>query len=103
MPKKREDIDKIVHEVESTHEAGHEHGHEHHHHHGEVDEALSVMELLLDSLSVQVKQLEANSMRQARDLARLYRVVAYIVEALASQSDEERARALKKAIQELER
>ena len=102
MPKKREDIDRIVHEVESSHE--HHHAHEHgHQHHGDLDEALSVVELLLDSLSVQVKQLESNSKRQARDLARLYRVVAYIVEALASKSEEDRIKALRKALGELEK
>ena len=98
MPKKREDIDKIIDEVESLHSHEHEH---HHHHHGSIDETLSVIELLIDSLSAQIKNLESALEGQARDVARLYRVVAHIVEALASKSDEERAAALRRALDEL--
>ncbi|MCE4598880.1 MAG: hypothetical protein F7C81_01615 [Desulfurococcales archaeon] len=100
MPKKREDLERIVEEVEATH--AHEHGHEHHHHHGDVDEVLTVMELLIDSLNATVKNLEARLNQQSMELARIYKVLAYIVQSLAHENRHEKAKALKEAIKILE-
>ncbi len=97
MPKKKEDLEKIVEEVEASHP--HEHGHEHHHHHhGDVDEVLTVMELLIDSLNATVKNLETRLNQQSREIARIYRILAYIVESLAYNDNSKKAAALKKAL-----
>ena len=93
LPKKREDIEKVVEEVAEGHSHGHEHEHEHHHHHhhGDVDELLTVIELLLDSTNATVKVLDSKVKQQANEIATIYRVLAKIVEACMS-SDEESKR-----------
>ncbi len=101
LPKKREDLDKVVQEVSERH---HEHDHHHHHHHhGDIDELLTVIELLIDSLNANVKVLETNVKRQAGEIALIYRVLASIVKAcLAAESEEERKAALQEALRLLE-
>ncbi|MEB3851462.1 MAG: hypothetical protein LRS49_02620 [Desulfurococcales archaeon] len=96
LPKKKEDIEKIVEEVSETH--AHEHEHHHHHHHGgEIDEILQVYEIFIDSLRANVNSLEAQLKSQRAELSRLYRVLAKIVEACFSGSEEDKARALSEA------
>lgn len=101
MPKRKDDINKIVEEVEAHHHHEHEHHHHHHHEHGDLEDAIAAMELLIDSLSAKVKGLEAGVKRQGIALAALYRVVAYLVEAVAAESEEEKEKALKKALEAL--
>lgn len=101
MPKKREDLERIVEEVEAHH---HEHEHEHHHHHhGDVEDAIAALEVIVDSLTAQSKVLESEIKRQGVALAALYRVTAWLVEALAASNEEERTRALKLALEELKK
>jgi len=103
MPKRKEDIQKIVEEVEESHHH-HDHGHEHHHHHhgGDLEDAIAAMELLVDSISAKVRGLEGSLKRQGTALAALYKVVAYLVEAVSAESREEKERALRKALEALE-
>ncbi len=97
LPKKREDLEKIVEEVESQHH--HEHGHEHHHHHhGSLEDTVTVLELLVDSLSANVKGLDARLSTASLEIARLYRVLSHIVEALAAEDEDEKKLALERAI-----
>jgi hypothetical protein len=92
LPKKREDLEKIVDEVSQTHE------HEHHHHHAEeLDEILQVYEIFIDSLRANVSSLEAQVRSQRSEISRLYRVLAKIVEACFSNDNEAKARALSEA------
>ncbi len=103
LPKKREDLDKVVSEVAERHAHEH-HGHEHHHHHhhGDLDELLTVMELLLDSINANVKVLETNAKLHAREISRLYKILALLVRAcLVAETDEEKARILEEALEEL--
>lgn len=102
LPKKREDLDKVVNEVAERHAHEH-HGHEHHHHHhGDLDELLTVMELLLDSINANVKVLETNSKLHAREISRIYKVLALLVRAcLVAEDEEEKARVLQEALEEL--
>ncbi len=102
MPKRREDLDKIVEEVESHHHHEHEHEH-HHHHHGDVEDAVAALEVIVDSLTAQSKVLESELKRQGVALAALYRVTAWLVEALAARNEEERVRALKLALDEIKK
>ena len=99
LPKKKEDIEKVVEEVAERH--GHDHEH-HHHHHGDIDELLTVIELLLDSTNATVKVLDSKVKHQANEIATLYRVLAKVIEAcLASDSVDERRQKLLEALQEL--
>ncbi|MEB3860715.1 MAG: hypothetical protein GSR84_00665 [Desulfurococcales archaeon] len=99
LPKKKEDLEKIVEEVEETHH--HEHEHHHHHHHGDLEDTVTVLELLVDSLGANVRNLDARTTRLAEEVARIYRVLAWVVEALAAEGEEERRRALERALEEV--
>lgn len=96
LPKKREDIEKVVEEVSERH--SHEHEHEHHHHHGDLDELLTVIELLLDSTNATVKTLDSKVKQQANEIATIYRVLAKLVEACMSSDDELKRERLQEAI-----
>ncbi len=92
LPKKREDLEKIVEEVSETHP------HEHHHHAAEgLDEILEVYEIFIDSLRANVSSLEAQVKSQRLEIARLYRILSKIVEACFSEDEEERRKALLEA------
>ncbi len=93
LPKKREDLEKIVEEVSETHP------HEHHHHHAAegLDEILEVYEIFIDSLRANVSSLEAQVKSQRLEIARLYRILSKIVEACFSEDEEERRKALLEA------
>ncbi|MCE4627937.1 MAG: hypothetical protein F7C34_02145 [Desulfurococcales archaeon] len=85
LPKKKDDIQKIVEEVEETH--AHEH-HHHHHHHGEVDELLAVLELLIDSLNANINTLSSRVSRNSYEIARIYKILGHLVAYLASEGEE---------------
>lgn len=95
LPKKKDDIQKIVEEVEETH--AHEHHHHHHHHHGEVDELLAVLELLVDSLNANINTLSSRVSRNSYEIARIYKILGHLVAYLASEG-EERVEHLRSAI-----
>jgi G3E family GTPase len=97
LPKKREDLEKIMDEVMETHEH-HEHHHHHHHHEEGVEELLTVFELLIDSLNANVKNLESQVQMQAAEIVRLYKVLAKIVEACFSSDETTKRRALEEAL-----
>lgn len=97
LPKKREDLEKIVEEVEEReHEHHHEHYHEHYHE--ELEDVVSVLELLIDSLSANVKTLESSVNVQADEIVRLYKILAKVVEACGAASEDERREALSEAV-----
>ncbi len=100
LPKKKEDLEKIMEEVEESHH--HEHEHHHHHHHGDIEDTITVLELLVDSLGANVKNLESRVNRIASEVSKIYMVLSYIVEALAAKDDKERREVLAKALNELE-
>ncbi|MEM1685508.1 MAG: hypothetical protein QXO93_01585 [Acidilobaceae archaeon] len=96
FPKKREDIEKITEEVES------EHRHEQHHHHHGVEEHTANIQLLIDALSTRITGLEDKIMKQSIDIARVYKVLAYIVEAIAVDDIEAKKKTLREALKILE-
>ena len=98
LPKKKEDLEKIMDEVMETHEH-HEHHHHHHHHEEGVEELLTVFELLIDSLNANVKNLESQVQMQASEIVRLYKVLAKIVEACFSNDESTKKRVLKEALE----
>jgi hypothetical protein len=96
LPKKREDLEKVVEEVEATHP-------EHHHHHEEdVEEFLAAFEYLLDSLNANVKVLESTVKGHTMEIARIYKILAKIVEACFTDDVEKKKKALLEALSALE-
>jgi len=98
LPKKREDLERIVEEVEKSHSHEHEH---HHHHHGDIEDTVTVLELLVDSLGANVKNLDSRISRISVEISKLYNVLSYIVEAIAAGNDDERMEYLKQALKTL--
>mgnify|MGYP001770650267 FL=1 len=99
LPKKREDLEKIVEEVEAReHEHYHEHYHEHEHVHEEIEDVVSVLELLVDSLNANYKSLESTVKAHSDEIIRLYKVLAKVVQACGSNDEEERRKALSEAV-----
>jgi uncharacterized FlaG/YvyC family protein len=94
LPKKKEDLDKIVEEVEEEH--GHEHVHEHEHE--DIDDVVSVLELLVDSLNANLKSIESNVKFQGNEIAKIYKILASIVQACVSSKDQDKVKALQDAI-----
>ena len=95
LPKKEEDLQKVVEEVM---EAQHEHHHHHHHHHAEgLDEILHTIDVLMDTMNSRITDLEEKTEILRGEITRLYKLFAAIVEALASNTEEERVKALEEA------
>ena len=101
LPKTKKDLEKIVEEVQASHAHEHEHHHHHHHHHAEIDELLTVLELLLDSLNANVDALSSRVSRNSMEIARIYKILGHIVAYLASTSEDQRRKHLESAIREL--
>ena len=93
MPKKEEDLQKVVEEVEETH-------HDHHHHHEHVeglDEILHTIDVLMDVMNTRITDLEEKVEFLRDEIINLYKLFGAVVEALTSQSEEERKAAINKA------
>ncbi len=96
LPKKKEDIEKIVEEINEAH--GHDHHHHHHHHHGEIDELLTVFELLIDSMNAQIETLNSRVSRNSLEIARLYKIIGHLLAYIASDEDDEKRLHLERAL-----
>ncbi len=97
LPKREEDLQKVVQEVMELHpELAHEHGHEHHHTH-DVDELVHTIDVLMDTVNTRLSELEDKVTRLAQETATLYRLVGVLAEALAAEGDERR-RKLEEAV-----
>ncbi|BAN90687.1 hypothetical protein [Aeropyrum camini] len=104
LPKKKEDIEKIVEEVEREHHHEHEHHHHHHHHEeSDLEIAIKVLEDLVDSLSARAKVLESRIDSHSIAIGTLYKVVAHLVEAITAEDDESKLASLRNALQELDK
>lgn len=99
FPKKKEDIEKVVEEVEESH---HHHDHHHHHHHEHHDEELERTRMLVETVSARLVNAEAKIDELTAELARVYKVLAHIVEILQSEDPEAKKRAISEAIKALE-
>jgi len=102
LPKKEEDLQKVVEEVMETH---HEHGHEHHHHHHHaegLDEILHTIDVLMDTMNSRIADLEEKSEKIREELVTLYKLFAAVVRAVAAESEEEKKAALLEAKKLLE-
>ena len=98
LPKKQQDIEKVVQEIEER-EGGEHH---HHHSHGDIDEIIAIVELLIDSLNVKMKELDDKVRLQSNEITRLYRILALILKYLASDSESEKKEIIRNATKLLE-
>ena len=99
LPKKQQDIEKVVQEIEEREGGGHHH---HHHSHGDLDEIIAIVELLIDSLNVKMKELEDRVKLQSNEITRLYRVLALILRYLATDSESDKREIIRNAEKLLE-
>ena len=101
LPKKEDDLQKVVEEVA---EAQHDHEHHHHHHHGVkgIEEILHTVDVLMDTMNTRISDLEEKTSKLQNEVANLYRLFAALVEALAAGNEEQRRKALERAMNILE-
>ena len=103
MPKKQEDLEKVVEEVMEIHpEMAHEHEHEHMHVHG-LEDILSAVEVIIDSFNTRLRELERRMEELASEVATLYMLNAKLFEVILTGDPERRQQALKDAISILEK
>lgn len=100
LPKKEEDLQKVVEEVMETH---HEEHHHHHHHAEGLDEILHTIDVLMDTMNTRISDLEEKSEKIREELVNLYTVFADLVKAIAAQSEEEKLSALRHAREVIEK
>ena len=100
LPKKEEDLQKVVEEVM---ESQHEHHHHHHHHAEGLDEILHTLDVLMDTMNTRLSDLEEKTEILRGEIVNLYKLFAAVVEALAAESKEEKAKALAAAREILEK
>lgn len=93
LPKKQKDIEKVVQEIEERE------GHEHHHHHahGELDEIIAIVELLIDSLNVKMKEVEDKVRLQGNEITRIYKILSILVKYLALDNEEKKKTLIEEA------
>ena len=104
LPKKEEDLQKVVEEVmETHHEHHHEHEHHHHHHAEGLDEILHTIDVLMDTMNTRITDLEEKTEKLRDEVITLYKVFAAVVKALAAETPEERKTALLEAKELIEK
>lgn len=94
LPKKEEDLQKVVEEVMETHE---EHHHHHHHHVEGLDEILHTIDVLIDTMNSRISDLEEKSEKLREEIINLYILFGELVKAIAAKSEEEKLESLKRA------
>ena len=99
LPKKEEDIEKVMEEVYETHpEMREEHEHHHHHHHHE-DELIIVLNSIVDGLNhfnTHLKNLESRMSFLEKAISYMARMNALLYKALLYGDQEDKREILKK-------
>jgi hypothetical protein len=96
LPKKEEDLQKVVEEVEEIH------GHEHHHHHHEVeglDEILHTIDVLMDTMNTRLSDLEEKVDKLREEVVNLYKLFGLLAEAIMIDNVEQRKQVIAKAVE----
>lgn len=101
LPKKREDLERISEEVEAREHSEFEEEH-HHHHEEDVEDVVSVLELLVDSLNANYKSLESTVNIHSDEIIRIYKILAKIVEACGETDPSAREKSLREAVELLQ-
>lgn len=100
LPKKEDDLQKVVEEVA---EAQHDYEHHHHHHGVEgIEEILHTVDVLMDTMNTRISDLEEKTGKLRSEVENLYRLFAALVEALAAGNEEQKRKALERAMNILE-
>lgn len=99
MPKKQEDLEKVVEEVMEIHP---EMAHEHEHVHG-LEDVLSAVEVIIDSFNTRLREVERRMEDLAAEVATLYNLNAKLFEVILTSDPERRKQALREAIEILEK
>ncbi len=94
LPKKEEDLQKVVEEV--MEQQAHEHHHHHHHAEG-LDEILHTIDVLIDTMNTRITDVEEKVEKLREEVINLYRLFAQVVKAIASETVEEKRAALVEA------
>ncbi len=96
LPKKEEDLQKVVEEVMELHpEMAHEHEHEHLHAH-DIDELMHTIDVLMDTVNSRLSDLEEKVDKLYEEVVSLYKLFSVVVRALAA-GDGERVKLLEEA------
>jgi len=103
LPKKEEDLQKVVEEVMESHGHDHDHHHHHHHHGGELDEILRTIDVLIDTMNTRVTDLEEKFEKIREEIINLYLLFGEIVKAMAARTEDEKAAALRRAREIIEK
>ncbi|ABM81102.1 hypothetical protein [Hyperthermus butylicus] len=96
LPKKEEDLQKVVEEVSELH------NHHHHHHHHEIeglDEILHTIDVLMDTMNTRLSDLEEKIGKLREEIINLYKLFGLLVEAMAAEDDSHRKQVLTKAVE----
>ncbi len=95
LPKKEEDLQKVVEEV--MEQQAHEHHHHHHHHVEGLDEILHTIDVLIDTMNTRITDVEEKVEKLREEVINLYRLFAQVVKVVASETVEEKRTALAEA------
>ena len=94
LPKKEEDLQKVVEEVMETHPDMHHHEHEHVH---ELDDILHTIDVLMDAMNTRLTELEEKTNTLYHEVLDLYKLFAIVVKAAVAETAEEKRKVLEEA------
>ena len=91
LPKKEEDLQKVVEEVMET-----QHEHHHHHHHAVegIDEILHTIDVLMDTMNTRVVDVEERTEILHKEVITLYKLFSLLTEAIAIEDRKKRNKIL---------
>ena len=98
MPKKEEDIEKVMEEVMETHPEMAEEHHHHHHHHHHDDELIIVLNSLVDGMNhfnAHLKQIEEKVTQLEKALTFMAKMNAIVYKALLAENPAYKREALR--------
>ncbi len=99
LPKKEEDLQKVVEEVMETQ---HDHHHHHHHHAESLDDILHTIDVLMDTMNTRLVDLEEKTELIRKEIVNLYKLFGLVVEALAADNQDAKLKAIAEAKRILE-
>ena len=98
LPKKEEDLQRVVEEVAESHpEMVHEHHHHHHAH--DIDELLHTIDVLLDAMNTRIADLEEKTTILYKAVRELYKLFPLLVKIQLTENEREK----RQVIEEIER
>jgi hypothetical protein len=99
LPKKEQDLEKVVEEVQSVE---HEHHHHHHHHEEGLDELLHTIDVLLDTMNSRITDLEEKMELLRNEIKTIYKLLSLAVKGIVAESSTEKEKILNEMVSLLE-